>query len=319
MKKLVLLIVGSFLLTMVSHARVKRVCNAPEVNAEYSSLENALMDCAAGDTIYLEASGTEYGPGDAYGFDPIRITKPITLIGPGYLYKENKVVNYTTGESFIASPLRIYSNNVTLSGLLLNNVEIFGNECTIAKCQILAGSQTAIEVADTVNGCIIRQNFIVGNVQGNGFPQNVNISNNIICGVVSSMERARIERNTFGKFNRFGGVYNLRFCTLIENVMNYDLKKSRTNTCSFLNNFNGDFRPEMTNPDFSLDCNYKIKETSKLYDMASDGDQLGAYGGAMPYVTSGLQDTPVIESYVAANEANQSVGLEVTIKYKMEK
>ena len=75
----------------------------------------------------------------------------------------------------------------------------------------------------------------------------------------------------------------------------------------------------MTNPDFSLDCNYKIKETSKLYDMASDGDQLGAYGGAMPYVTSGLQDTPVIESYVAANEANQSVGLEVTIKYKMEK
>ena len=53
--------------------------------------------------------------------------------------------------------------------------------------------------------------------------------------------------------------------------------------------------------------------------MASDGHQLGAYGGAMPYVTSGLQDTPVIESYVAANEANQSVGLEVTIKYKMEK
>lgn len=319
MGRILTLIFAALMLSFSANARIKRVNNSPESNAQYASLENALIDCAAGDTILLEGSSKAYGPGDAYGYDPIRITKPVTIIGIGHSYKENEIVAYPIGESYIGSTLKIVSPRVNIIGCILPSIEIYSNECQVVRCQVLAGSQNAIEVADTVNGCIIRQSFLVGNVQGNGYPQNVNVLNNIICGNVSQFERSRIERNTFGKYNRFGGIRNLRFCSVIENVFNQNLKNSQTNTCSMLNNYIGDFTRDIENDDFSLDRNYRIKVESPLYNKASDGDQLGAFGGPLPYVVSGLSDAPIIKSYSAPSEVNSRTGLEVTITYKLDR
>lgn len=80
------------------------------------------------------------------------------------------------------------------------------------------------------------------------------MSNNIICGNVTGFERSRIEHNTFGKYNRFGTVKDLKFCTVIENIME-NQGKSKSNTTVFKDNYVGSFTEYMEKADFTLDAN----------------------------------------------------------------
>lgn len=315
MKKIIGLVALS-LLSLSVEAKVMRVNNTPNIDAGYSSLENALLDAASGDTIYLEASSQAYGSRDAYSFDDIEIVKPVTIIGPGFLLAENRVTGYAPGEAFIGGELKVLSENVRISGVILTKMEIKANNAMINRCQILAGSSDAIKIASNVNGCSIMQNFIVGNVEGRGYPQNVFISNNIICGNVSQLERCRIEHNTFGKYSRYGTVKGLRFCTVVENVM-YEQGKTQTNTSAFINNYSGDFAQYMEGAEFSLDRNYRFRGDSPIAMSASDGGALGAFGGVSPYVVSGLPTVPVVFNVSAPTSVNMLQGMQVSVNYNL--
>lgn len=299
-------------------AKILRVNNSPNIDAGYNSLSNALLDAAIGDTIYLEPSSMAYGERDAYGFDDMKISKQVTIIGPGFYLAENKITEYAVGESYIGGTLRINADNVSIQGIILSNVKIEANNATIARCQILNGNSTAVKINTDVNGTAIQQCFIVGDIQGQNYPHNVMINNNIICGNVSGLERSRIEYNTFGKYNRFGTVRDLKFCTIVENIME-NQGKSRNNTSAFVNNFVGDYTQFMEKADFTLDANYRIKLGAPISTKSSDGGPLGAFGGGLPYVISGLPDMPVITNVTGPTSVNSYQGLPITVTYKIDR
>lgn len=299
-------------------ARILRVNNSPNIEASYNSLTNALTDAAIGDTIYLEPTSVAYGERDAYSFSDLKINKQVTIIGPGFYLAENKITEYAAGESFIGGTVRIGADNVNIQGVILSNVRVEASNATLSRCQILNGNSTAIKVNTDVNATVIEQCFIVGDIQGQNYPHNVMVNNNIICGNVTGLERSRIEHNTFGKYNRFGTVRDLKFCTVIENVME-NQGKSKNNTSAFVNNFVGDYSEYMEKADYTLDANYRIKLEAPISTKAADGGQLGAFGGGLPYVVSGLPDMPVITNITGPTSVNTYQGLPITVTYKIER
>ena len=68
---------------MAVHATVLRVSNVSGSTAPYSTVQAALDAAQEGDTIMLDASGTDYGK--------ITITKRIALIGPGFWLQNNGI------------------------------------------------------------------------------------------------------------------------------------------------------------------------------------------------------------------------------------
>ncbi|MCQ2208242.1 MAG: hypothetical protein MJZ02_08510 [Paludibacteraceae bacterium] len=318
MKKRIGIIALLLGMSMSMQAKILRVNNSPNIEAGYNSLSNALLDAAIGDSIYLEPSSQAYGERDAYGFNDMKINKQVTILGPGYYLAENKITEYAAGESFIGGTVRITADNVNISGVIMANVRIEANNATLQRCQILNGSSTAVKINTDVNGSVIEQCFIVGDIQGQNYPHNVMVSNNIICGNVLTLERSRIEHNTFGKYNRFGTVRDLKFCTIIENIME-NQGKSKNNTSAFVNNFVGDYTNFMEKADFTLDANYRIKLGAPISTKASDGGPLGAFGGELPYVISGLPDVPVISNITGPTSVNSYQGLPITVTYKIDK
>lgn len=301
-----------------AEAKILRVNNTPNIDATYTSLENALLDAAEGDTIYVESSSQAYGNRDAYGFNGMKITKSVHIMGPGYALADNKITEYAAGEAFIGGTIRIMAENVTISGVILSELKIEANNVTISRCQILDGTNNAIKIGENVNGTVVEQCFIVGDVVGQNYPHNVMINNNIICGNVSTLERSRIEHNTFGKYTRFGTIRDLKFCTVIENVMK-EVGKSKANTSAFVNNFTDDFEKYMTEADYSKDKNYVFKMDSPLSTKGSDGGPIGAFGGIQPYVLSGLPESPVISNVTGPTSINTFQGLPITVTYKLDR
>ena len=319
MKKGLLVLALAFGLQMQqTEAKILRVNNTPQIEASYAALDNALMDAAEGDTIYIESSSVPYGNRDAYGFNGMKITKPVTIIGPGYALADNKITEYAAGEAYIGGTIRIMAENTSISGVILSEVKIEANNVTLSRCQILDGTNNAVKILENVNGSVIEKCFIVGDIVGQNYPHNAMISNNIICGNVTTFERSRIEHNTFGKYTRFGTVRDLKFCTVIENVM-YSIGKSKANTSAFVNNFEGDFTEYMPDSDFSKDKNYKFKLESPLSTKSSDGGPIGAFGGVEPYVLSGLPEFPVISNVTGPTSINVYQGLPVTVTYKLDR
>lgn len=299
-------------------AKILRVNNSPNIEAGYNSLSNALLDAAIGDSIYLEPSSQAYGERDAYGFNDMKINKQVTILGPGYYLAENKITDYAAGEAFIGGTVHLQADNINISGVIMSNVRIEANNVSIQRCQILNGSSTAVKINTDVNGSVVEQSFIVGDIVGQNYPHNVMVSNCIICGNVTGFERSRFEHNTFGKYNRFGTIKDVKFCTVIENIME-NQSQSKNNTTAFVNNFVGDYSQYMEKADYTLDANYRIKLGSPISTKASDGGPLGAFGGELPYVISGLPDVPVISNVTGPTSVNSFQGLPITVTYKIDK
>lgn len=318
MKKILGILVLLLSLSYVAEARILRVNNTPNIAADYNSLENALLDISEGDTIYLEPSSQPYGERDAYGYKELLINKKINIIGPGYYLAENKITDFAAGESFIGGLVRFTANDINVSGVIFAQIKIEANNVTLNKCQVLAGANNAIKINEKIDGAVIQQCFVVGDIKGINYPQNVMISNNIICGDVEGLERSRIEHNTFGKYYSYGTAKDLRFSTVIENIFE-NLNEKKATTTSFLNNFVGDYSLFMNKNDFTVDRFYKIKLGSQLSTKGEDGGPIGAFGGEMPYVISGLPDFPVISNVTGPTSVNSNQGLQVTVSYKIDR
>ena len=79
------------LLTIILNATVWRVNNRPNVNADFTTLQLAIDGASQGDTLYIGASETSYGPGI--------FTKQLIVIGAGYWLAENDTTQMYTEES----------------------------------------------------------------------------------------------------------------------------------------------------------------------------------------------------------------------------
>jgi len=74
MKKILLLIVAAFAMTLTANAKILRVSNVSGSSAPYTSVDDAHSAASAGDIIVVEGSQTSYGD--------VTLRKAVKLVGP---------------------------------------------------------------------------------------------------------------------------------------------------------------------------------------------------------------------------------------------
>ncbi len=182
-----------------------RVINGITVNADFSTLQDAINGASAGDTLYLMGSQNNYGNGT---FD-----KPLVVVGPGYWLGNNSNTQAVTDTARVSTlTFNGGSAGTEIQGLFIygyytsyyqnwNLVNINTDSITLIKNRIYGysnssrtGTGRSIYVSDNRNNIIISQNWVEarindgydnfnGTVYGiyfSGIPTNCIISNNFI-------------------------------------------------------------------------------------------------------------------------------------------
>jgi hypothetical protein len=303
-----------------ANATIWRINSNPQVSADFTSINDAIAhwDVLDGDTLYLE-NGSYFGA--------TTISKSLTIIGPGYFLMENDST-YVNPFPVLINSVTIGSGGagskiigVTVIGAFFFNVG--ADNVTIERSK-MAGVTNASSNNQVSSGLIVRQCYITGNIgdeSTSGYFLSSTIHNNIILGTIS-LTHPNANHNIYNNvfyFNSTTTNYALaaRNSSVLNNIIirePYDENpdNNRAEYCiafDHANNANSTFaRNVMTQsahasfPDNywnvvkedvfvmegSTDKRWLLKEDSPAIGYGSNGDDCGAYGGAMYYVPSGL-------------------------------
>ncbi|MFA5418269.1 MAG: hypothetical protein WC341_07415 [Bacteroidales bacterium] len=289
-----------------------RVNNNPEFNAEFTDIQTAIDAASAGDTLYIEGSLT------IYESDSIFINTPLMLFGPGYFLEENDstYANKLSAQIQAKFVFKPGSSGSQLSGFYFYYGEIIvqSNDLTISRNYLDAN----IILYSQASQIYISQNIWTwGGLSfdySNVVSANIFFLNNIFYENVGSI---LISDNSIGfiENNVYLGVSGIGVSnsTIRNNIIVGGIYVGN-NTVS--NNFE-----YITLEDFflmtgSTDGQYRLKPGSPAIGAGYDGTDCGAYGGAQPYVLSGLPPIPhIYEAYIDVIGTNED-GLQVQIKAK---
>jgi hypothetical protein len=288
------------------------VNNNPEFNAEFTDIQTAIDAASAGDTLYIEGSLT------IYESDSIFINTPLMLFGPGYFLEENDstYANKLSAQIQAKFVFKPGSSGSQLSGFYFYYGEIIvqSNDLTISRNYLDAN----IILYSQASQIYISQNIWTwGGLSfdySNVVSANIFFLNNIFYENVGSI---LISDNSIGfiENNVYLGVSGIGVSnsTIRNNIIVGGIYVGN-NTVS--NNFE-----YITLEDFflmtgSTDGQYRLKPGSPAIGAGYDGTDCGAYGGAQPYVLSGLPPIPhIYEAYIDVIGTNED-GLQVQIKAK---
>lgn len=298
-----------------TQAAVLTVNNSPNNPGQYSQIDPAIAAANPGDTIYVQGSSANYSNAT--------ITKSITLIGAGAysqtqfgLQAKLSILNINSGVSNIKIlGLRVFdilnANNLVGShDILISNCEI-GQFLNVDGCvdtynifirNNIFRSVNSVNVrfsgVNTTNGCY---NFLIENNFFSGSIQNLTLTNTLV------------QHNIFMSANSdaFG---NINANLIISNNIFYNSNPSAsTSACIFNNNITyntgatyaalGGTNIDNVDPmfvnvpsaTFSALYNYQLQATSPGVGAASDGSDIGFYGGAgYATITGEVYNMPVI-------------------------
>ena len=172
MKKTILLL---FVLSIYSalYASIWRVNNDPNVSSDFKTLQEAINNASAGDTLYVE--GTQFD----YLCDSI--TKQLVIYGPGYFLAENDSLAYQPAPAVVkgtngtidirenAAYTKIYGLKITPG----SRINVLANHITIARNYIDLPNLDRLEIKDHVSYTCIKQNYINGNIELNNSLNNL--------------------------------------------------------------------------------------------------------------------------------------------------
>ncbi|MBE0638421.1 MAG: hypothetical protein IH598_07870 [Bacteroidales bacterium] len=311
MKTLAILILS--LCWLGANATSWRVNSNPQVNAHFVSINEAVAHYTVvnGDTLYLENGSY---------FAATTLTKSLTLIGPGYFLLEN--------DSTYANPLPVLIASITFSngssGSKIIGVQVIGNASfNSASTNITIERSYLGGVSGSIygpSGLTIRQCYVVGSISGSSILSST-IYNNIIIGSISltSSDGNHNIYNNVIYLNSTGTFYALaaKNSSVLNNIIirepySLDPGVNRAEYCidfSSANNSNSSFvrnvmsqSANITFPENiwnsdkesnfvlvgSTDEKWKLAAGSPGLGYGSNGDDCGAFGGAVKYVLSGL-------------------------------
>lgn len=180
------------------NATVWRVNNRPYLDADYTTLQDAIDGAADGDTLYIGGSTSNYGNGT---FD-----KQLVVIGAGYWLDENdttqsytensqvgKLIFNTGSEGSVIEGLYIYfasSNGFQTIRINVDDINILKNKIHASAHSYTNASSVSIYVSDNRTNIKINQNWIYSYSYGSsanatsiyfsGIPTNCSVSNNFI-------------------------------------------------------------------------------------------------------------------------------------------
>lgn len=315
--------------------------NANRPAGYYESLPLALNAANPGDTIYLYPSNTSYGT--------ITINKRIHLFGSGFDGTLGNVsrIDYLTFDT-ATSPASNPSGS-TLMGLTftyyiscnksnITNITISGN--------YFHNTSSSINLGNNTSTWLIYNNLLRGYIDINN-NNSIVITNNIFTGNdyrpirSSSSSSVIISHNLFMRFEYMNTVHNaiikdnIFVCIGNHNSTHYSMNTFYNNLSwkttlapynlppegntgsGNISNQNPDFEsPLASNTDyFDMSKDYRLKSTSPGKNAASDGTDIGPYGGNKPFVWGGTFSIPKITEVNVTNPViNQSTPLNVNVK-----
>ena len=325
-------------------AKSWRVNNNSTKKANFVDINAAMAsaDVVAGDTLYLD-------PGSVLA-SAQTISKAVTVIGTGY-FLQNGMVAAT-----INNTVNISAEGTKLNGVSVNGaVYIKANNITLERCKINKNvtSYKGPRYGLTVLQCFINNPNTANSIEGEF--RNATIKNNIIMSSFASDLRStaiynvhdsEIANNYLAVNNTYRDrevLYNVTNSQIYNNIIRHAkypnlifANSDAVNNNSIYNNVitaAKDTYPNLTDivylgsadmssvfaPGIS-DAAYRLKENSQAKGAGKDGADCGPYGGATPYVESGL---PLYHPYikkavVAGKSVNGQVDVELNIKMQNE-
>ncbi len=321
-----------------TNASVLTVSNALGNVAQYLQINPAIAAASSGDTIYVAGSTITYL--DA------TINKPLTLIGPGGFNQTSlgltaKITNINltsnasntsifgmvifggslSGSSLTITNLTISNCHFPSSRLLLNS--LLNSSGITIRNNVFSGGNSSIEMGSTTNcfNLLIEHNIINGFINGLSFV-NAIIQNNFFY-------NPNVNGNAFAFFNNCSNL-------IIKNNTFFNANPSaQTSACIFTNNLTystsstysalGGSNLDNVNPlfvnvpasgNYTALYNLHLQAGSPAINAASDGNDIGYYGGIVQVNPSGeLFNMPIIRSMDVLNtDVLQNGNLNVKVR-----
>ena len=347
-KQIIKAAVAAAVLTVVGAQTVSakswRVNNNSTKKANFVDINAAMAsaDVVAGDTLYLD-------PGSVLASEQ-KISKAVTVIGTGYFLQNGLVAATINNRVFISA------EGTKLNGVYVNGeVWIVANNITLERCKInhRVYSYNGTRYGLTVLQCFINNPNYENSIEGEF--RNATIKNNIIISsythysystAIINVHDSEIANNYLAvnntQYNRHV-LYHITNSQIYNNIIRHAkdpnlifANSDAVNNNSFYNNVITAAKDTYTNltdivylgsadmssvfaPGIS-DAAYRLKEDSPAKGAGFGGADCGPYGGATPYVESGL---PLYHPYikkavVAGKSVNGEVDVELNIKMQNE-
>jgi hypothetical protein len=316
-----LAIVVTAILALNASSTIHRVDNNPANNPDFTSLQEAHDAAAAGDTIYVSGSVSNYG-----GLD---ISKTLYIFGPGYFLDENPETSANLLQARIGGLIyfRSGSEGSLLTGFVTSGMDLYVYTSDISLKRNRIYNHNGIRVNSSNQ--IISQNYIESPITIVGSPLDIIIRNNFIAEAGDNAINAGGGSLNISQNILLGDVviFNSDFTNNILREGNF----SATN-CVILNNIgnstqfgteNGNQENVDMNTVFigtgSTDGIWQLATGSPAIGAGVSGEDCGMFGGADPYILSGLPAFPAIYFFVAPAAASGMEGLPVQVKIKSHK
>lgn len=304
----------------------------------YTSLQAATNAAKQGDTIYVMGSSNNYGN------DTIK-TPHITLIGDGFYTTGTEISNPSSVTNFYlngkVNGIRIQGFNITQNivqvggAVAVDSVDI--ENCFVYTNLNVYGSHWLIRYCNLNNlsvnnntSTIIRNNFLE-DIEGGVNSVTDTIDHNDFVdygGNVTSYSGTTANAVFMNNVFYYGSVENTTSCQYYNNLV---VSSSVVNLNNYIANGNTGAHNlySTTNPgwaDAAIPANvvtnttvwnyyWNFSPTAHAYDSATDGTQIGAYGGGHPIPNlNGIVSMPIMQSLSATGSVSKTGN--ITVNYK---
>ncbi len=327
-----------FIVTNFAQAKIWRVNNGIGINANFTTGQSA-HDAAltlVGDTLMFEGSNAIYAA--------FRMTKRLTIIGPGYFLGSNPetqaffVDAKIQGISFAAG-----SQNSSVQGINFNSagINVGTSNITISRNYNIGTLNVGFDpqcCGVAVSNILISQNFSISNLNtvSNTINTGILVSNNWISNLnFESNTSALILNNVLTGGATSIGAYNTLFANNIQTssaatfVAGSSNNTYRNNICA-----NTIFTPAGSNigannqtnvlmtdvftvpVNGAVETSFQLKSPGLGIGTAENGGDCGMFGGTTPYVLSGMPNVPSVYFYNVPATGSNTNPLNISIKAK---
>ncbi len=332
-------------LSFASFATIRIADNNGSNPGNYTSLQKAIDDSNAGDTIYLKASASSYGD--------IVLNKPLAIIGDGARIMKpslkttfmNQVrvetaaggsvlVGFEASKILVGNINKLLLDRLTVTGQLIGvdsngNTSVSWSSILIRNCYCsLYANNTTISdlyidnsVLTTIDiGTILKNNFIISNsiLLNLYICSNVTFRNSII---EINWQHTGLNllnfRNNLFENNLFVSLENDNLALLSTNSI---LNGNNFVVPSFSETFKN-YKAELKS--FSHDItDLRLVEGSKGKNAGTDGKDMGIYGGAFPWGDSYFSNpglapqVPHVMDIQTVSQTPNKASIDVNIKAK---
>jgi len=306
--------------------------------ADYTTISEAQTNAQDGDTLYVYGSPTTYGG--------VTISKQLYIFGTGYFLDENPDTQARPVSSKISyiifspgSEGSVFEGFEVTATASNRSVYIQTDTIYIRRNHIYESNLgTAIDVNPGVAKVVVTQNYIErpsgsydairfrgrdgiisnnyiyhfyeSNFAINFAETNASalVENNVIHGAVTMQQNCTFRNNIL-----ISGIFTPTGCTYTNNIGNADQFGEESG-----NKMNIEMSTVFVDSaSHTTDGRWQLVTGSPAIGAGFDGiDDCGMFGGAFPYVLSGLPSIPTIYYFEAPLRGAQNQGLDVTIKVK---